>query len=419
VRVALTATAVLLLAGCNLNEQGFLSASKTGDMTYAPAPRKAFDDSLVAACGRDAYASGAEDRLERRPYLQRVGSRSAQLMWTSSAPVGFEVRVTTPAGELVALADGLVDESAVVPDAEQYVADLAVLEPDRIYCYELVADGDVWLGRTAFRTAPTTGDDARVSFVALGDLGARQPDQFAVREQLLTVEADFAIVAGDVAYESGTLAEFEANYFDVYHRWIRHLPVFPASGNHDYRCEDAAPFRAVFSLPTNGGPDGYERWYSYEWGPVHIVVLDTERLGPSQTEWLEADLAGNDQPWTVVVAHRPPYSSGRHGSHYPTRDAFGSLFERHGVQLVLGGHDHHYERMWAQGGVTYIVTGAGGRGTREVGRSDFTAFVERVSHFTYVVIDGDVLTLYAIDAMGAVFDTVRVGRTPPGNGGGL
>jgi len=186
--------------------------------------------------------------------------------------------------------------------------------------------------------------------------------------------------------------------------------VFPASGNHEYETEDALPFREAFALPENGGPAGIERWYSYDWGDVHFVVLDTERVGAEQAAWLDADLAANQRRWTIVYLHRPAFSSGDHGGDPGVQQWFVPLFVRHGVPLVLAGHDHHYERTNAIDGVTYVVTGGGGRGTRGVGRSDFTAFSEQVCNFVYVTVLGDELTLHAIDGTGQEFDSLRLHR---------
>jgi hypothetical protein len=92
------------------------------------------------------------------------------------------------------------------------------------------------------------------------------------------------------------------------------------------------------------------------------------------------------------------------------RDSFVPLFERHGVQLVLAGHDHDYERTQPIQGVTYIVTGGGGRYTRPVGASDFTAFSREVMHFVHGTLHGDSLVLDAIDATGQTFDSVTLTR---------
>ena len=85
------------------------------------------------------------------------------------------------------------------------------------------------------------------------------------------------------------------------------------------------------------------------------------------------------------------------------RDRFEGIFVAYGVDLVLAGHDHNYERTHAIDGVTYVVSGAGGRGTRPVSNSSFTAFSEQVSHFTYFIADENSLTMWAIDGTGAEF----------------
>jgi hypothetical protein len=108
--------------------------------------------------------------------------------------------------------------------------------------------------------------------------------------------------------------------------------------------------------------------------------------------------------------HRPPYSSGVHGSDTGLRAKLAPVLEKHHVQLVLAGHDHDYERMKPQNGVSYVVTGGGGVGTRSVGTSSFTAFSSEVIHFVYVEVGADELVLHAIDATGQEFDSMVVPR---------
>jgi hypothetical protein len=110
--------------------------------------------------------------------------------------------------------------------------------------------------------------------------------------------------------------------------------------------------------------------------------------------------------------HKPAYSSGHHGSDHKVRAILVPVLERHGAQLLLAGHDHDYERTKAINGLVHIVTGGGGRGTRSMGRSDYTAFGNRVAHFVYVTADAEQLTLQAIDATGQLFDSarLRIGR---------
>ena len=247
-------------------------------------------------------------------------------------------------------------------------------------------------------------------FIALGDSGGGGDDQTTLRDQMATVPFDLMLHTGDIPYDGGTRAAFEERFFRVYADYLKYFPVFPASGNHEYDAADAAPFREVFVLPENGGPDGIERWYSFDWGDVHFVALDSERTGPVQAAWLDADLTANQLPWTIVYWHKPPFSSGEHGSDGATRAQFVPILEKHKVPLVLNGHDHDYERTTPQNGVTYVVTGGGGVGVRGVGSSTFTAFSDAVIHFVYVTVAGNELALHAIDGLGQEFDSLVIRR---------
>jgi hypothetical protein len=399
----IVAFSVAIGVGCgDENQLGRIRATKTGDTSQGPPPRVPYEEALNEACG--AAEPGRRNVLLRGPYLQRVTATSATIVWT--ARNGGEVEVVSPSSDLRVEVSAEADTSAPLPVGHQWVADVEGLEPGSIHCYSIRDGEGALVSHVGFRTAPD--EDEPIRFVAFGDVGARTGDQRAVYDQIRTVASDFVVVTGDVAYEEGKLSELEDNFFGVYRELLRHVPVFPASGNHDYETDDAAPFRQAFVLPENGGGGGVERWYAFDWGPVHVVVLDTERLGDEQRDWLEADLAATTAIWKIAVLHRPPFSSGDHGSDMAVRALFAPVFERHGVQLVLAGHDHDYERTHELGGVTYVVTGAGGRGTRDVGTSDFTAFSEPVSHFSYVEATPDELVLRAIDGTGAHFDGVRL-----------
>jgi hypothetical protein len=324
--------------------------------------------------------------------------------------LGQSVVVSAIDGTVVGTSTPAPDSSAAVASgSSQWLAPLRPLVPDTIYCYDVQTPGTA-SDRLGFRTAPQTGSGAPVRFLAFGDSGAGGSDQMALRDQMATVPFDFMIHTGDIAYESGTRAEFEHNFFKPYADFLKFFPVFPASGNHEYESEDAAPFREAFVLPENGGPDGIERWYSFNWGDVHFVALDTERTGPIQAAWLDADLAANTLPWTIVYGHRPPFSSGDHGSDGAFRTHFLPVLEAHHVPLVLNGHEHHYERTTPQNGVIYVVTGGGGRGVREVGKSNFTAFAHAVIHYVYVTVSATELALHAIDGVGKEFDSLVIRR---------
>ena len=395
------------------NELGFLAASVRGDMQYSAVDRVRFDAALDNACGRGGLTARGEDDLPRWPYLQKVTSDAAEVLFTSAVVRPFRVRARTPEGKLLSDVPAAIDSEARPSAGTQYVASLQALPASSTICYELVADDETFTLPTGFRTAPDRARAATARFVALGDLGTVTSDQLAVLEQLEQVPFDLMVLTGDVAYESGTAAEFDRNFFGVYRNVLGQVPAFPASGNHDYSTDDARPFREAFSLFENGTDFGKERWYSFDWGPVHFVFLDTQQLVDAQIQWLDQDLGAHDRPWTVVIAHRPPYSAGDHGSEPAVREAFSPIFAAHQVPLVLLGHEHNYERTKPLDGVVYVVTGGGGRGTRAVGKEAFTQVIERVAHFVWVEADDQQLRLVAIDATGQAFDSVGFQRPSP------
>jgi predicted phosphodiesterase len=407
--------AALLLvaaAGCNKdNISGRLSAQGSGDLSHPPLERLA--PAAETACGAGELTQAGVRAVRRHPYLQRVTTTSATVVWTSTSATPGQVMVSKVAGDGATAAEvpATLDATAPLPGgAHQWTASLADLQPNTTYCYEVREGGDLVVGRSPLTTAPVAGTGASVRIAVLGDSGSGGSDQQAVSKQLGTVPFDLMIHTGDIAYETGTLNDFETKFFDVYQPYLRRVPVFPTSGNHDYETADAEPYRQVFVLPDSGAPEGRERWYSYDWGDVHLCALDTEKMTPAQAAWLDADLAANKLPWTIVYGHKPPYSSGEHGGDATFRQLFEPVLQKHKVSLVLSGHDHDYERFRPQGGITYVVTGGGGRGVRLVGGSAMTAYAESVSHLVVVSVENDTLSVHAIDGVGREFDNAVISR---------
>ncbi len=398
--------AIVLVAGCAPNESGHVAATSSGQLLSPQAPRVDPTAELRASCGEAGLPSSDFARL---PYLQSVSSTAATLVWTTTTDVAaVEVWSADSPRRRVDAAD---EATQFMTGARQENAHMSELTPGTIHCYELLsAAGDVVFGPYGFRTAPEPGGAERIDFIVFGDSGGGGPDQLAVSSQLTTVPIHFVLHTGDVAYMNGTLEQFETTYFGMYESWLQSFPVFLASGNHDYETADAGPFREVFALPENAGSEGRERWYSFDWGPVHVAVLDTEVSSAAQAAFLEADLASTDRPWRIVVAHKGPYTSGYHGPNATFRELYEPLLVRYGVQIAFTGHDHHYERSHPIDGVTYIVTGGGGMSTRPVSPTATTAFAEDVLHFVYASIEGDRLRVHAIDGEGKEFDGAEIMR---------
>lgn len=397
----------LALPACLGNQSGNLGSTKTGD-TSMPAERGSPIAALAGACGSDGSLTGAGLAvIPRAPYVQQVTSTSAMIGWVSTSSGEQWVEVGAPGDGSARSVVGEREVTTVRSAGEQQMwARLEGLQPGAIHCYALHGEAGALTDRIGFRTAPAVDSAEPVRFLAFGDSGGGGSDQRALADRMTLFPYDLIVHTGDLAYDSGSIEDIEHTVFGFYAQLFRHIPFFPASGNHDYETMQGAPFRGVFALPGDSG----EKWYSYDWGRVHFVALDTEASYTTQAAWLDQDLAATALPWKVVYFHRPAYSSGQHGSDSSLRRALEPVFEKHRVQLVLAGHDHNYERTVPQRGVLYVVTGGGGVGTRAVGSSSFTAFSEDVIHFVYVEAGVDEMVLHAIDATATEFDAVRIAR---------
>jgi acid phosphatase type 7 len=384
--------------------------------------------------------------LVRQPYLQRVAHDEATVVWATREPGVGEVRVwnSTSAAQTVRAGTRLVSAATtgMSIDYYQHEARVTGLAARTTYSYELQHDGaDATPGITdRFSTAPLP-DASTTRFIVFGDSGIGSTPQRQLAGLMSNDTFDLALHTGDLAYGTAsttgdaTYQRYHDWFFDIYRNWLRRVAIFPALGNHDARSTNAhgRAYRDLFVLPANGAssafPDHAERFYSFDWGPVHFVALDTELAlqdatrRQAQLDWLAADLTASSQPWKVAYFHRSPYSAGgEHGSDLLVRQTFGPVFEAHGVQLVLSAHEHDYERTHPQrvsaSGefVTYVVTGGGGALLYPAGTAAWTAYSASVYHYVRGVADDCSLRLEAIGLNGAAFDTVtldRCGAPPP------
>lgn len=211
-----------------------------------------------------------------------------------------------------------------------------------------------------------------VLVAAAGDISpdalGRQQDTAAL------IEAggfEAVLLTGDVQYPKGALDDFR-RYFDP--TWGRFKErLWPVPGNHEYGTPSAAGYFAYFGARAGAPDKGY---YSFDLGAWHLVALNTNNAcravpcgpGSAQLAWLEADLAANQKKCTLAYWHHPRFSSGPHGG-FEGAAALWSAVARHGVELVLNGHDHIYERLAPlsasgepapDGGTVQLTVGTGG-----------------------------------------------------------
>ena len=309
---------------------------------------------LLMASAATAYA----EALVRGPYLQNVSTSEVTLRWHTDVSSDSRVWLGTRPDRL-----SLVESD---PDrGTSHLLRITGLEPGSRYYYA-IGSRDAQLAYGAeyyFETAPAGAERTRIW--VLGDSGTGTSSQREVRDAYYrdagASETDLILMLGDNAYENGSLAEYQAKLFDVYKDILRHVPLWPTFGNHDgHRASSesqSGPYYELFTLPQDGEaggvPSGTEAYYSFDFGNIHFVCLnsyDVSRApGDPMLSWLEEDLAANDRDWTIAFFHHPPYSKGSHDS--DTNERMSEMranvlpvLEEHGVDLVLSGHSHTYER---------------------------------------------------------------------------
>jgi Calcineurin-like phosphoesterase len=248
--------------------------------------------------------------------------------------------------------------------------------------------------------------------VVVGDFGTEDQAELAVssaiRAWVRERPFDAFVTVGDNVYPDGSPSAFDAAW-DRPYGWLERegVPVIASLGNHDVHTDDGKPVMGVLAMPG--------RWYRRSVGPVDFFVLDANDFGQTgQMEWLSASLRASTAAWQVLVFHQPVYSCGKHGSKQGAQRALLPSIAGEGVDLVLNGHDHDYQRFGPIDGVTYIVAGGGGASLHPVGECpdgtpDPVASNDDQHSFLYLTAGPNVLTGTAVAADGAVLDSFTIG----------
>lgn len=320
--------------------------------------------------------------LVRGPYQQSATSESVKIMWRTSVASNSWVKI----GETPDNLDRVFNNANIEIDHNILVTGLL---PYTKYYYAIGHD-DVTLatGDNHFiLTAKAYGDTTGFSFWTIGDAGKANIPQVMARNAFLehtkNKPVDFAIMLGDNAYQDGKDDEYQQKVFGQefgYDSILRYLHYYPTPGNHDYNILragsildylnpfiDSGPYydiHEVFKNGEGGGvPSGTEIYYSFDYGHVHFISLNSETFQWTKSDpspmrnWLRADLAANLLPWTVVIFHQPPFTAGSHNSDdsyefmmMHMRQYMLPILEEAGVDLVLSGHSHVYERSYLLNG---------------------------------------------------------------------
>ncbi|MDH5540225.1 MAG: metallophosphoesterase family protein, partial [Rhizobacter sp.] len=264
--------------------------------------------------------------VTRGPYLQLGTPNSMTVRWRTNNPTDSRV--------LYGLATSSLSASA--SDATQtteHSVTLTGLNPDTKYFYSVGTSTAALAGADAnhyFITSPAPGSQRATRIWVIGDAGEGNADQARVRDAYYnrtgTTHTDLWLQLGDNAYDNGTDAEYQTKMFDVYRDMLRKSVTWPTIGNHDTAESTSPPaslpFFQMFSFPTTGQAGGVasgsKNYYSFDFGNVHFVNLDSmassRAAGSAMLNWLQQDLAANTKEWTIAFWHHPPYSKGVHDS---------------------------------------------------------------------------------------------------------
>lgn len=258
----------------------------------------------------------------------------------------------------------------------------------------------------AYGRFPITATPNALLVVAgdVGDSGRRLTATADAIDQLAARHGyDALLLLGDNVYPNGDPDRLDEMVFEPFAATLeRGTELLAILGNHDIKDGNGPAQLDALGMPG--------RWWSTRIGDVLLVGLDSNTPDdPEQLAWLETTLQNSTAPWRIVALHHPPYSAGYQGSSEEARAAFSPLFARYGVQLVLSGHDHDYQRSRPVDGVTYVVTGAAA-GTRRTGEASFTARSFSWHSFVELAVFDDALVLRAVNQDVRVADEAVIPR---------
>ena len=258
-------------------------------------------------------------------------------------------------------------------------------------------------------TLPNQPDS--VKFAVIGDTGTGDSNQYRLAAKLAEFRKlfpfEFVAMLGDNTYGGETAKDFELRFETPYKALLdANVKFYAALGNHD------TPNQRFYKPFNMGG----QRFYSFKpRNGVRFFALDSTYLSPEQLQWLEKELAASGSEWKIAYFHHPLYSSGgRHGSDRALRDQLEPLFVKHGMDVVLQGHDHFYERIKPQQGINYFVVGGSAklrRGDIEPGQLTAKGFDTGYS-FMVAEIAGDEMHLQVVSDQGKTVDSAVIRRRP-------
>ena len=251
--------------------------------------------------------------------------------------------------------------------------------------------------------------EGSLRFAVIGDTGSGTEKQREVGDMMVQYHQafpfEFVLMMGDNLYGGEAPQDFEKKFAEPYKALLdQKIKFYATLGNHDL---------ALQTHYENFNMNGKE-YYRFKKGNVAFYSLNSNYMDKKQVQWLEDELSRDTSEWKVCFFHHPPYSSAqKHGSDSQLREVVEPIFVKYGVDVVLTGHDHVYERIKPQKGIYYFVSGAGGKlRTGDVKDSSLLTekAYDRDLHFMLFEVAGDQMYFQAVSRTGETIDSGVITR---------
>ncbi|MFW5739947.1 MAG: metallophosphoesterase family protein [Myxococcota bacterium] len=348
----------------------------------------------MALCTSVAAPAFAKPALDMGPYIPFCDAESAIVRLRTTEPTRATLSVRGPGG---------TERSLPSTGARFHEFRLRDLKAGTAYPYEVLIDG-AFAARGTLTTAPVDGSKPW-SFVLYGDSRTDHAAHQSVAQAIDQVPGQFLLHTGDVV-SRGDDDEAWRRFFAIEAGLLRDRPLFVTLGNHDMSGRwkrTREDYQRLFGRPSG------RTYFSFRWGNVRFYVLDTmDSFSGAQGEWFRKMLESNREEAGVehrfVSLHHGPFSSGPHGPNERfIDDGLLDALRDGGVELVMSGHDHLYERGEV-GALKYIVSGGAGAPLYEASRPERPSKRLSVHHFVHVLVEGARVTTTTRDAAGRIIE---------------
>ena len=371
----------------------------------------------------------------KSPYLLYTNDNTKMtIMWQTTSSTVSEIEWgSTPSYGAQAMAT----ESGSGNYQHQFSYTMTGLPPASRIFYKVTAGSATATG--SYLTAPASSATA-LTFYAYGDNRDGVNNQEDVIHQLLKdMDKDpdncqtFCLHAGDMT-RYGEDEDFWVHFFPNVTdpdeidfpsmiRFLGSMPVLMSIGNHEtYNINGSTPTYPGDILRKYWPFEYYAQtnrsYYSFDYGPVHVTVLDQYAdsgsyavKGSAQYNWMVNDLAGSTKTWKIVMFHEPAWTAASPGKNAKKIQAvLCPIFKANGVKLVIQGHTHYYARCNPPDGLTYLVLGGGGAmlGPPPDPAAPFVSFSAMAYHFARFDILGNTMKVTVTDDTGNVIDTFAI-----------